>query len=84
MRREDWQFAGMAYELPYQMHDTLEQVREGQIELGFVHKGLEELMSKLDVLFNRLVIALIVPGGLIGSSLIEIFAKSRATSSRCT
>jgi ubiquinone biosynthesis protein len=28
------------------------------------------------VLFNRLVIALIVTGGLIGSSLIGIFAKS--------
>jgi ubiquinone biosynthesis protein len=28
------------------------------------------------VLFNRLVIALVVTGGLIGSSLIGIFAKS--------
>jgi ubiquinone biosynthesis protein len=51
-------------------------VRDGQIEVGFVHKGLEDLMSKLDVLFNRLVIALVVTGGLIGSSLIGIFAKT--------
>ena len=31
---------------------------------------------KLDVVFNRLVIALVVAGGLIGSSLIGIFAKN--------
>jgi ubiquinone biosynthesis protein len=66
----------MAIDLPYQIHDTLEQVRDGQIEVGFVHKGLDDLLAKLDTLFNRLVIALVVTGGLIGSSLIGIFAKS--------
>jgi ubiquinone biosynthesis protein len=75
-RREGWKLTQMAAELPYQVHDTLEQVRDGQIEVGFVHKGLDEFMAKLDVLFNRLVIALIVTGGLIGSSLIGIFAKT--------
>jgi len=75
-RREGWMLTQMAVELPYQIHDTLEQVRDGQIEVGFVHKGLDEFMAKLDVLFNRLVIALVVTGGLIGSSLIGIFAKS--------
>ena len=63
----------IARELPYQIHDTLEQVRDGQIEVGFVHKGLDDLMAKLDVLFNRLVVALIVVGGLLGSSLIGAF-----------
>ena len=38
------------------------------------HKGLDEFMRKLDVAFNRLVIALVAVGGLIGSSLIGIFA----------
>jgi ubiquinone biosynthesis protein len=75
-RREGWQLANIAAELPYQLSDTLEQIRDGQIEVGFVHKGLDEFMAKLDVLFNRLVIALVVTGGLIGSSLIGIFAKS--------
>jgi ubiquinone biosynthesis protein len=74
-RREGWKLTQMAADLPYQVHETLEQVRDGQIEVGFVHKGLDEFMSKLDVLFNRLVIALVVTGGLIGSSLIGIFAK---------
>jgi ubiquinone biosynthesis protein len=75
-RREGWNLAQMAYDLPYQVSDTLEQVRDGQIEVGFVHKGLDELMAKLDVLFNRLVIALIVVGGLIGSSMIGVFARN--------
>ena len=48
----------------------------GEIEFGFVHKGLDDFMHKLDVLANRLVIALVTTGGLIGSSLIGIFAKT--------
>ena len=75
-RRETWRLTQITAELPYQIHDTLEQIRDGQIEVGFVHKGLDDLLAKLDTLFNRLVIALIVTGGLIGSSLIGIFAKS--------
>ena len=75
-RRESWKLGMYAAELPHQIHDTLEQVRDGNIEVGFVHKGLDDLLAKLDTLFNRLVIALIVTGGLIGSSLIGIFAKT--------
>ncbi len=74
-RRETVRLGQVAAELPYQVHDTLEQVRDGQIEVGFVHKGLDEFMTKIDVVFNRIVVAMIVVGGLIGSSLIGIFAK---------
>jgi ubiquinone biosynthesis protein len=75
-RREGVALTQMAAALPYQVYETLEQVRDGEIEIGFVHKGLDDLMHKLDVVSNRLVIALVVTGGLIGSSLIGIFAKS--------
>jgi ubiquinone biosynthesis protein len=75
-RRETVQFAQATSALPYQVYETLEQVRAGELEIGFVHKGLDELMHKLDVVSNRLVVALIVVGGLIGSSLIGIFAHS--------
>ena len=75
-RKETFRLGSMALELPYQLHDTLEQVRDGQIEVGFVHKGLDDLLNRMDVVFNRLVIAMIVAGGLIGSSLIGIFAKA--------
>jgi ubiquinone biosynthesis protein len=75
-RREAWQLATITAELPYQIHDTLDQIRDGQIEVGFVHKGLDDFMHKLDAVMNRLVIALVVAGGLIGSSLIGIFATT--------
>jgi ubiquinone biosynthesis protein len=73
-RREAWNLARVASEMPYQVHDILEEVRDGQIEVGFVHKGLDEFMGKLDVAFNRLVIALVVAAGLIGSSILGIVA----------
>ena len=74
-RREGVRLSEMAIDLPYQVHDLLEEMRDGQIEVGFVHKGLDEFMHRIDVVFNRLVIALVVTGGLIGSSLIGIFAE---------
>jgi len=78
-QREGRALFGIARELPYQMHDILQEVRDGQIEVGFVHKGLDEFMHKLDVAFNRLVVALVVMGGLLGSSLIGIFAEEGPT-----
>jgi ubiquinone biosynthesis protein len=75
-RRESVKLASIFAEYPYQVHDVLEQVRDGQIEVGFVHKGLDEFMHKLDVAFNRLIIAFVVAAGLIGSSLIGVFATA--------
>jgi ubiquinone biosynthesis protein len=73
-RRESYNLARIALEAPYQIHDVLEELRDGQMEVGFVHKGLDEFMRQMSVAFNRLVVALVVTGGLIGSSLIGIFA----------
>src|SRR5437660_5155690 len=75
-RKESLKLAQVVTEMPHQIHDVLEEFRDGQIEIGFVHKGLEEFMNQMDVVFNRLVVAMIVAGGLIGSSLIGIFAKA--------
>jgi len=74
-RKESLRLAQVVTEMPYQVHDFLEEIRDGQIEVGFVHKGLDDLLNRMDVVFNRLVVGMIVVGGLIGSSLIGIFAK---------
>jgi ubiquinone biosynthesis protein len=74
-QKQSTDLARVVTTMPFQVHDFLEEIRDGQIEVGFVHKGLDEFMHKVDVAFNRLVVALIVVGGLIGSSLIGIFAK---------
>jgi ubiquinone biosynthesis protein len=75
-QKESLRLAQVVTEMPFQVHDFLEEIRDGQIEVGFVHKGLDDLLNRLDVVFNRLVVAMIVAGGLIGSSLIGIFAKA--------
>jgi ubiquinone biosynthesis protein len=74
-RRDALRYAQIFAEAPHQWHDLMEQVRDGQIEVGFVHKGLDEFLEQTQRVFNRLVIALVVTGGLIGSSLIGVFAK---------
>jgi ubiquinone biosynthesis protein len=75
-RKESIKLAQILLEAPYQVHDFLEEMRDGQIEVGFVHKGLDEFMHQMSGAFNRLVVALVVASGLIGSSLLGIFAKS--------
>jgi ubiquinone biosynthesis protein len=75
-RRETIRYAQIFAEAPYQWHDLMEQVRDGKVEVGFVHKGLDEFLESIQRVFNRLVVALIVTGGLIGSSLIGIFAHN--------
>jgi ubiquinone biosynthesis protein len=74
-RRDALRYVQVVAEAPLQVHDFLEEIRDGQIEVGFVHKGLDEFLDNMHQVFNRLVIAMIVTGGLIGSSLIGIFAK---------
>jgi ubiquinone biosynthesis protein len=73
-QRDALEYMHMLREAPYQIHELLEQVRDGQVEVGFVHKGIDDFLEQMQRIFNRLVIALIVVGGLIGSSLIGVFA----------
>jgi ubiquinone biosynthesis protein len=73
-RRDMVRYAEIFAEAPYQWHDLMEELRDGQLEVGFVHKGLDDFLESMQRVFNRLVVALIVTGGLIGSSLIGIFA----------
>jgi ubiquinone biosynthesis protein len=69
-------WARIAGAAPYQIHDTLEQVRDGQVEIGFRHEGLDDLFTHLDRVANRLAIAIISGTGVIGSALLGIFADT--------
>src|SRR4051812_22884321 len=75
VRRDAFRYAQVFAEAPLQWHDLMEELRDGQIEVGFVHKGLDAFLDQMQQVANRLVISLVVTGGLIGSSLIGIFAK---------
>ena len=39
-------YAQVFAEAPYQFHDFMEEIRDGQIEVGFVHKGLDDFMEQ--------------------------------------
>lgn len=58
---------------PFQLHDILEEMRAGQLEIKFVHTGLEDFSHKLDVLTNRVVVALVAASLSIASSLVAVF-----------
>jgi ubiquinone biosynthesis protein len=73
-RRDAIELARVGRELPHLLHAVLRTTKEGELEIGFVHKGLEDAVHHVEVAVNRLVVALIVVGGLTGSSLIGIFA----------
>jgi ubiquinone biosynthesis protein len=59
---------------PQQIHDLLESLRHGQVEVRLARDELDTVMRNLDVAFNRLVIALVVAAGLIGSSFLAAAA----------
>ena len=63
-------YASMLLEMPYQLHDILEEVRDGQIEVGFRHQGLDDLIKRMDIVFNRLGIAMVAVGGAVTSGIL--------------
>jgi ubiquinone biosynthesis protein len=68
---------GDAYaEYPRQIHNLLNELKDGEIEVVFRHRGLDDLISKVDILANRLVFALLIAALVIGSSLLGIFSES--------
>jgi ubiquinone biosynthesis protein len=73
--QETRNYARMLRELPYQVYDTMEQVRDGQIEVGFRHEGLDDLFMHLDKITNRMVVAMIAGTGVIGSALLGAFVE---------
>ncbi len=58
---------------PYQVADVLEELRDGQVEIGFRSEGLEVLSHRLDPVVNRLVVAVVAAAGIVGSSILAAF-----------
>jgi ubiquinone biosynthesis protein len=65
----------IARELQYQEHDVLERMRDGTFHVRHENPGLDELDEHIDRASNRLSVALIVLGGLVGSSIVGVFAQ---------
>ena len=61
---------GHLRDLPEDLLGTLRQVREGKMQIGFEHRGLERLIFELNRSSNRLAFALIIAAIVVGSSLL--------------
>jgi ubiquinone biosynthesis protein len=68
-------FGSLARGLPYQVSDVLEQMRAGTLQVHFENPGLDRLDEHVDQASNRLAVALVVAGGLVGSSIIGVFGE---------
>jgi len=53
------EYAQIVSEYPLQLHDLLEELRSGELEVKYRHTGLENVIHRLDVIANRMVAALI-------------------------
>jgi ubiquinone biosynthesis protein len=75
-QKEARELAGIAREMPYQVHDVLEDLRHGRLEVTFRNPGFDHLEDRLDHAVNRLAVALVLLGGLVGSSIVGALANS--------
>jgi ubiquinone biosynthesis protein len=53
------EYSAVISEYPLQLHDLLEEMRAGELEIKYRHTGLETVIHRLDVITNRLVVALV-------------------------
>jgi ubiquinone biosynthesis protein len=60
--------------MPYQVSDVLERLRDGTFQVRLENPGIDEIDDHIDKASNRLSVALIVAGGLVGSAIIGVFA----------
>ena len=74
MQSEVRELASVARELPYQVRDIVEQARQGRLEVQIRNPGIDELDVHIDHAVNRIAVALIVLGGLVGSSILGVLA----------
>jgi ubiquinone biosynthesis protein len=73
-RAEALALASVAREVPYQLSDVLERLRDGTFQVRIENPGIDQLDEHLDQASNRLSVALVVVGGLLGSAIIGVFA----------
>ena len=71
-RSEALALGSVARELPYQVSDVLERMREGGFQVRVENPGIDHLHEHIDQASNRLAVALVVAAGLLGSSMIGV------------
>jgi ubiquinone biosynthesis protein len=75
-RAEVFALGSVVRELPYQVSDILERLREGTFQVRIENPGIDELDDHIDKATNRIAVALVILGGLLGSAIIGVFAEN--------
>jgi ubiquinone biosynthesis protein len=73
-QKELRELSGIALDLPRQVSDVLTELRDGEMEVKISNPGIDDLAHHMDVSVNRIAVALVILGGLIGSSLVGVLA----------
>ena len=74
-RRELQDLGEIALDMPRQVHDVLNELRDGEFSMKITNPGVDDLAHRIDVSVNRIAVALVILGGLVGSSLIGVLAE---------
>jgi len=74
-RNEALALGSVAREMPYQLGDVLERLRDGTFQVHIENPGIDEIDDHIDKATNRIAVALVILGGLLGSAMIGVFAK---------
>src|SRR6188474_2599630 len=75
-RREAEELGEIALDMPRQMHAVLGELADGELLVKISNPGVDDLAHHIDVAVNRIAVALVILGGLVGSSLIGVLAKN--------
>ena len=74
-QREVQELGEIALEVPRQVHDVLNELRDGEMSIRISNPGVDDLAHHIDVSVNRIAVALVILGGLLGSSVIGVLAE---------
>jgi ubiquinone biosynthesis protein len=74
-RMEAMALGSVAREVPYQVSDVLERLRDGTFQVRVENPGIDQLDEIIQQATNRIAVSLVILGGLVGSSIIGVFAK---------
>ena len=74
-QRQVRDISGAAVRIPIQVSDVLEELRDGEMQIRIANPGIDDLAHHVDVSVNRIAVALVILGGLVGSSMIGALAE---------
>lgn len=59
LQRRGLEYAQLLSDYPVLLHDLLEEMKAGELEIRYRHTGLEDITHRIDLVMNRLVVALV-------------------------